>query len=242
RAVAGAAAAALLATTLWAGWLLTVHSCRGFGWPDSALSRTDGECIGWTDEEAFTFGMSGLKDVTDKIAVENRDVRSRGAGTNGQAGVPYVRIAVFMPLTSRNLTSAFTEPLILHSLEGVYTAQRRANHGDEIVAKAPLIQLVLVNIGHAQAHWREMADELATPLRGDPPLVAAVGLGVSIALTQRAATALDAHQIPAIGAVLTATSLKAPRLFKVSPSNQQYVEALQQFVAAEPTLRSGTGI
>src|SRR5262249_1908758 len=29
---------------------------------------------------------------------------------------------------------------------------------------------------------------------------------------------------------------------KVSPSNQQYVEALQQFVAAEPTLRSGTGI
>ena len=78
RAVAGAAAAVLLATTVWAGWLLTVHSCRGFGWPDSALSRTNGECIGWTDEEAFTFGMPGLTRVTNKIAAENRDVRSRG--------------------------------------------------------------------------------------------------------------------------------------------------------------------
>jgi integrase/recombinase XerD len=62
----------------------------------------------------------------------------------------------------------------VHSLQGVYTAQRRANHGEDIVAKTPLIQLVLVNIGHTQRHWREMADEIATMTRGDHPVVAAV--------------------------------------------------------------------
>jgi hypothetical protein len=50
------------------------------------------------------------------------------------------------------------------------------------------------------------------------------------------------HQIPTIGAVLTATNLRAQRLFKVSPSNRDYAAAIKKYIESEPKLKSGTGV
>jgi hypothetical protein len=156
RRTAAVLALAVVATLGgWAVHEVTLHGCRGFTWPDTNLSRIDGECVGWTDEEAFAFGP-GLRDITDKIAAENRDVVSQAA----QRHLGYVKLAVLMPLTVGNGSAMFA-PAIQHSLEGVYIAQRRANHSPDFGTPTPLIQLVLMNEGRSEAHWPEMTRALA---------------------------------------------------------------------------------
>jgi hypothetical protein len=61
---------------------------------------------------------------------------------------------------------------------------------------------------------------------------------VSIPATKEVAKALSTLGIPAIGGVLTATDLSTPGLFQVSPSNEDYVTALQSYLSGRPELKT----
>jgi hypothetical protein len=216
----------------WGTYQYTRHDCRGLAWPDTRLSHVDGECIGWTDEQAFAFAPN-LRDITEKIATENRDVHRRA--DNG--GPNYVKVAVLMPMTT-GPGSAMSALTILHAMQGVYIAQRRANASADFGSPNPLIQLILMNEGRSESHWPEMLRALAAMRTGGHPVVAVAGLGVSIPATQDAAGQLSNLNLPAIGGVLTATTLSAPQLFEVSPSNEGYVLALSGYLRTRPNLRT----
>ncbi|MEJ8646497.1 ABC transporter substrate-binding protein [Streptomyces sp. MS1.AVA.3] len=232
-------ALALIAGGLWFFWPAEEDdSCAadqpGLHWAGTGPLR---ECVGLTNEKAFPFDPR-LKGITDRIAQENRRVRAQWEKpASGKSRLPYVKVAVLSPLTESD-TSALPIGEIRSSLEGAFIAQCRANacpalsttSSTGIQGKTPLIQLVLANEGRNETHWKPVVDQLAGLVNDEHPLVAVTGMGVSIPETQAAATELSRLKIPAIGAVLTATDLNAPRLFKVSPSNVDYAKALRQYL------------
>jgi hypothetical protein len=235
------AAAAAVATTLvgWAGAQLVTHRCR---WLDFSLTKTGGECVGVTAEKAFVFDAANhdpaYADVIHKIADENQWVRDQWEQPDPRARRPYVRVALMMPMSSTP-DSPLTPGVVLHSLQGAYTALYRANHRPGVRDNTPLVQLLLANIGSSQAQWRQVVAALAPMARQKHPLVAVVGLGVSIPETRLAAAELGKNGIPTVGAVLSGTDIVADRLFKVSPANPDYATALRQYLAAHPDLRRG---
>ncbi|MGW7019491.1 ABC transporter substrate-binding protein [Streptomyces decoyicus] len=232
-------ALALIVGGLWFFWPAEEDdSCAadqpGLHWAGTGPLR---ECVGITDEKAFSFDPR-LKGITDRIAQENRRVRAQWEKpASGKSRLPYVKVAVLSPLTESD-TSALPIGEIRSSLEGAFLAQCRANacpalstaSSTGIQGKTPLIQLVLANEGRNETHWKPVVDQLAGLVDDAHPLVAVTGMGVSIPETQAAATELSRLKIPAIGAVLTATDLNAPRLFKVSPSNVDYAKALRRYL------------
>ncbi|MBF6047683.1 hypothetical protein GO001_20970 [Streptomyces sp. NRRL B-1677] len=200
-----------------------------------AGSGGDRECTGVMNETAYAFDPR-LKDVTEKIAAENRRVRDQWERpAAGRTPVPYVKVALLTPMTASD-SSVLPIEEIMSSLEGAYTAQCRANacpglsavNATGIHGRTPQIQLVLASEGRNQAHWRPVVEQLAGMTAGDHPLVAVAGMGVSVPETQQAADELAKRKIPAIGAVLTATNVNSERLFKVSPSNTDYAKALRR--------------
>ncbi|MGW7577271.1 ABC transporter substrate-binding protein [Streptomyces sp. NPDC054765] len=236
-------ALALTAGGLWFFWPATQdNSCAadqpGLHWSGTGAQR---ECVGITDEKAFSFDPR-LKVITDRIAQENRRVRAQWEKpAAGKSRLPYVKVAVLTPLTESD-TSALPIEEIRTSLEGAFIAQCRANacpalsttSSTGIQGKTPLIQLVLANEGRSETHWQPVVGQLADLVHDAHPLVAVTGMGVSIPETQAAATELSRLKIPAIGAVLTATDLHAPHLFKVSPSNVDYAKALRRYLDHSP--------
>jgi hypothetical protein len=213
------------------------HWCAGLDattGPDFELRKTDDDqCVGWTVERDYAFNSTDphVPPVIHSIVEENNRVRDHAAN--------YIRIGVMLPMTSASNSAALLTDSILHSLQGAYAAQRQANAGASSLGDPTLqIQLVLANEGADQRHW---ADDVVVPalgrLKDGPhPLVAVTGMGISIPETPKAATALHNLGIPVIGSVLTADDMVAPDLFKVSPSNHQYAQALQAFLAHQSTL------
>ena len=208
-----------------------------------ARQQSDGQCIGWTVDRDYAFGSEDLAtaSVITKIVEENRKVATEG-------GKPYVRVAVMMPMTAK-ADSKMRSGSILHALEGAYTAQVYANSGPTVYGDpTPQVQLVLANIGNDQNSWRDVVAELGGLRDGEHPLVAITGMGVSVPQTRDAAVELDSHwQIPSIGAVLTADDMTTrgagnqddpPGLFKVSPSNHDYVAALADAIKNRKGLTS----
>jgi hypothetical protein len=232
RIAAGVVAVVAAAGIGGAAYEVVRHDCRGLARPDHNLSKVDGECIGWTDENAFAFAPN-LDKVTADIGVENQHVANGFYGQNTN----YVKVAVIMPMTSDG-TSAMTAPTILHALEGAYVAQRRANASVFFDSPNPYIQLVLMNEGRTQSHWPEVTAALAGMTGGAHPVVAAVGLGVSVPDTRKLAVALNELRIPAIGGVLTAPTLATPGLFQAAPSNVDYIRALSAYLGTRPELRT----
>ncbi|MFC5146683.1 ABC transporter substrate-binding protein [Streptomyces aureoversilis] len=236
-------AALVLVLALLAGgafWLLGTDEgedrCAGdqpgLVWAGSGRDR---ECVGVVDETAYAFAPE-LKEVTEKIAAENRRVRDQWEKPGaGRTPVPYVKVGLLTPMTASD-SSVLPIEEIKSSLEGAYTAQCRANACPSLSAvnatgvhgRTPQIQLVLASEGRNQLHWRLAVERLADMTGGAHPLVAVAGMGVSVPETQSAADELAKRKIPAIGAVLTATNVNSERLFKVSPSNTDYAKALRQ--------------
>ncbi|MFI9237545.1 hypothetical protein [Streptomyces cinnamoneus] len=207
-------------------------------WRGSGAER---ECVGIMNETAYSFDPQ-LRDITERIAKENRRVRDQWEKPgSGRSPVPYVKVALLTPMTTSD-SSALPIEEIRTSLQGAYTAQCRANGCPGLSAaastgihgKRPQVQLLLASEGRKQAHWRPVVAQLAGLTGGKHPLVAVAGLGVSIPETQDAAVELSKKKIPAIGAVLTATNIDAERLFKVSPSNTDYARALRQHLDKLP--------
>jgi len=209
--------------------------------PGFALSMSNGECIGWTVEQEYAFSPDPHPEVRDLVgAIVRKNVEI------ARSGLPYVRVAVMMPLAG-DTAAAVTPSGIIDALRGVYTAQMRANDPDvHTLGTTRLgVQVVLVNDGRAADQWQGPVAQLANMANGDHPLVAVTGLGASVDATQLAATELSRSGMPAVGAVVTGTKLTAPTLFHVAPSNQQSVAALRTWVdlrrpASGYLMRDGT--
>lgn len=226
RRIAAVLALVIVAPSLlWGGTLAYRDlSCGPIG---NGISRVDGQCVGVTDG-SFVFHPY-IEQIQQKIRKENEKVRNGGYGN-----LPYVRIAVLMPMTSDD-RSALTMARIRYSLQGAYAAQRRANGGadDGFGDPTPLIQLLLANEGSNQQQWRPPVSRLISMTTGAHPLVAVVGLGVSVPATQLAAEELSRHQVATVGAVLTADTLRADSFVQVSPPNGQYALALRNYLDQE---------
>ncbi len=192
--------------------------------------ESDGQCLGWLTDLPYAFGSDdpAMGAVVARIVGENQRV--------AHSGQPYVRVAVMMPMTAKPGSKLSAGPIV-HALEGAYTAQAYTNgditaYGDP----KPQVQLVLANVGADQLAWPDVVTQLGDLTTGDHPLVAVTGMGVSVPQTRDAAKQLNARwHLPTIGGVLTSDDMttreagntaEKPGLFKVSPSNHAYVEAL----------------
>jgi hypothetical protein len=223
-------------STSGAGFALVPHTVTLYADDGVTPASSAVECAGWIIERDLPFGSTdaAVNAVISKIVAENQRV----AKPDGQAPpTPYVRIGVLMSMTS-STTGALAPTEILHALQGAYTAQWQANHGDEFLDKTPQIQLVLANEATDKSAWSTVVKGLGTLRAGDHPLVAVTGLGISVPETRAAAEALGKLGIPTVGAVITADDMIAPSMFKVSPSNHQYAEALKDYLDTLRAARS----
>jgi hypothetical protein len=182
--------------------------------------------------------MRGINGIQKKIYQENQRVAQK----HGR----YVKVALLTPLTvSKGKPSAIPLDQIEHTLQGTYTALIRANHtqafGDSGRSE---IQLLLVNQGSRQ----EASDRLMDKVRGsseeEHPLVTVIGLGSSVGNTEMAVEKLGTQgekeeRIPMVSAITSADSLTGkPGFWSVSPSNMQYVQAIEHYFSARKDLKS----
>jgi ABC-type branched-subunit amino acid transport system substrate-binding protein len=179
------------------------------------------ECVGWTLDQSFAFLDEDpkLKQLMTAIVKENKSIEARG----GQ----YVRVAVMLPISQQE--AAFLNPAqVRQALAGAYLAQMQANHSGAISDQNLGIQLVIANEGSKQQLWAETITMLDELQRGAHPVVAVIGLGISHANTVSGARALATRGVPAIGAVLSARTMRTDGLFILSPSNDHYGDAINK--------------
>lgn len=224
----GIAAVVLVAAAGWSADKV-FHTC---GWLGSGMYRVDWdkECVGVTDG-SYLFNPE-FKDVQEKIARENDRV--------GAESSSYVTVALLNLLTP-TATSAISVEGVRNELEGAYTAQRRINGSVPPSSSSPQIQLVLANQGNTDEQWQPVAKQLSEMTKGNHPLVAVIGLGVSTKQTRQRASKLSEYRIPMVGSVITADELdhtNIPGLIRVSASNQDYVKALRRYVDSRTDLQS----
>lgn len=212
--------------------------CEGL--PDTetaefSLSMTNGECVGWTVEQDYAFS-SDIKDIVTRITDQNRQIRQQWENPEpGKAKRRYVRIAVLMPMTSA--AGSTIPPLpIRHALEGIHTAQVRVNDqalADFRPANSLSVQVVLANEGAFKHHWTRVTEQLGGMTGGDHPLLAVVGMGASTDETREAAEKLgEDHKLASIGGVTSSSDMLGEYFFKVTPSNADYVRALDRYLGA----------
>lgn len=215
-------AAAVTVVVAAAAVLLPLHSLSPFYPCDDGLVSRAGSCIGVTDSSDF--GDPDLKAVMDKIAAENASV-----STSGQN---YYSLAYLAPLEPPDARTAVSHGL-RHELAGVYLAQYRANHTDEL-GDTPKIKVFVANAGPENEHWETVTKSLLELSQGTDRLRAVIGFGNSLETTKRAIDILTqppdgASPVAAIGARLTADNLKLePRspgdrkiegFFRIAPTN-----------------------
>lgn len=154
------------------------------------------------------------------------------------SGRPWVSIALMLPIhpaTGKSNTPAW----VLHHIQGAYLAQYWSNHphSDEFGDELPLIRLLLADIGPEGQDWHDTVAQLvnlADPEDGEH-LVAVTGLGQSTLETQAAVDELSRHHIPMVGSIITATTLAADGLVRVSPSNSDEAAAAIAFLRTTET-------
>lgn len=186
------------------------------------------ECVGVTagalDGDPELDGL--IRDVADENARVEKGWKDP---ENGEAHIPYVRVALMMPFTT-DATSSMSAAQIARALAGAHVAQLRAN-----AQAGPRYQLLLANDGKDLDHWGPVVERLA-PMAADKesPLVGVFGMPNSTPDTLAAAKALSAHRIPTIGPILTSTTMQAGYFFKTSPSNDLLVRALGSYLEKNP--------
>jgi hypothetical protein len=226
KAVVLAVGVVLLVAVAFVVVRLLPEKCGG------GLEAAGDECVGVT--AGVLQGDPELEGLIRAVADENARVeRSWTHPENGQASIPYVRIALMMPFTS-DATSTMSTEQIARALAGAHAAQLRAN-----AQAGPRYQLLLANDGKDLEHWEPVVDRLAGMTDDEAPLVGVFGMPSSTPDTLAAAKALSAHRIPAIGPILTSTTMEAGYLFKTSPSNELFAEALREYLDKNPG--NGTG-
>lgn len=222
--------AAVVSLVVLAGVITIAVSLTGDGEPCGEGLRETGkakECVGVSEgDHIFDEELAG---VIRGIKAENDRVRDGWEDPeDGKARIPYVRIALMMPMTD-DASSAMTVELIRNGLVGAYAAQLRANQDSGL-----RYQLLLANDGKDLDHWRPVVDQLAGMTRGDAPLVAVMGFSSSTPDTQQAADALSARKIPVVAPVITSADMSSEYLFKTSASNEHFALALERYLGAHP--------
>jgi len=212
--------------------------------------KTDGECIGITDGSYLFNDPDKATNPDDRNVIERINDIERRVETenNAVAGTDYyVKVVLLTPLTvsqDKDTLSAMSLKEILHCLEGSYTALYRANHsrdfGDPSAMK---IQLLLANQGSQQDADPDFLNDIVKESEPAHPVVAVIGLGSSLPTTMTAVDYIAKQNIPLVGAVASADSLtNLHLLWSVSPSNDQYVQALNAFLGTRQgndVLKSG---
>lgn len=236
-----AAVAALSLVTSLVVWLPPYLDC-GVG---SALTRQGGECVGVTDgSPAFLpTGATNLEQRFHRIQGLIKKENDRVAATE-QRSVTVGMLATLTPTRE----SPVSPKQVLHSLEGAYTAQMRANDTAALGSASPLIQLRLANAGSRYGQWQTAVDQLVSMTDDTAPLVAVVGLSISTEDTRSAARRLSRHGVPVIASSASADGLNygtAEGLVRVTASNTDFVKALGRYAAdrddlAEAVLVSDT--
>ncbi|MFI5554045.1 ABC transporter substrate-binding protein [Streptomyces sp. NPDC051738] len=226
KALVLAVGVALLAAIAFVVVQLLPEECGG------GLEAAGDECVGVT--AGVLPGDPELEGLIRAVADENARVeKSWTDPENGQASIPYVRIALMMPFTT-DATSTMSTEQIARALAGAHAAQLRANE-----QAGPRYQLLLANDGKDLDEWAPVVDRLAGMTDDKAPLVGVFGMPSSTPDTLDAAHALSAHRIPTIGPILTSTTMEAGYLFKTSPSNDLFAEALREYLDKNPG--HGTG-
>jgi hypothetical protein len=218
--------AVVLAAAGGYGLNLVVHTCGGLR---SGITSIGGECVGITDG-AYIFSPE-LSTIEGKFKTENDWVQTQPS---------YVNVVLLSPFTATP-SSPMSMALIRHSVEGTYTAQYRANHTHDFGDQQPLIRVLLANEGSREDQWQPVVHQIEALANGPHPVVAVVGLGVSVANTQHGAQDLSARHIPMVAAVLSADGLDhdhIPGLIRVTPNNTDYVGALRQYLGTRPDLKT----
>ncbi|MDT0327010.1 ABC transporter substrate-binding protein [Nocardiopsis lambiniae] len=197
-----------------------VFTCGG---PASGVRLTDGQCVGVTDG-SFVYHEE-YTEVQADIVRENQRV--------AEAGGHVVRIALLSTLTFGEV-SPMDPARVVSALEGAHTAQMRANHSPHFGDESPAIQLYLANMGGRQGQWEPVVDALVAMADDEAnPLVAVVGMGVSVESTASVADRLHENGIPMVSAAVTADGLahpETPGLMRAAPSNTEYVRALRSYL------------
>lgn len=227
KAIALTVGVLLLAAAAFAVVRMLPEKC-GDGFEEAAK-----QCVGVT--AGVLDGDPELDGLIRAVAEENARVEKGWKDPeNGQARIPYVRIALMMPFTT-DATSSMSKAQIARALAGAHVAQLRAN-----AQAGPRYELLLANDGKDLDHWRPVVDRLV-PMAADEesPLVGVFGMPNSVPETLAAAKALSAHRIPTIGPILTSTTMQAGYLFKTSPSNDLLARALGAYLEKNPG--DGTG-
>lgn len=194
---------------------------------DGGLHEVAGECVGVT-EESFD-ADPGIDSLLQAVADENSRVADEGGET------PYVRLALMMPFTSDD-NSAMTPDMIRRALAGALAGLQEANSGQG----GPQFQLLLAPDGRNLGQWKPVVDALAKK-QGDSnaPLVGVTGIPSSQTETQAALDELSDRQIPAVGPVITASSMNYPYFFKTSPNNKEFAKALAGYLKRYPQKKNG---
>ncbi|WP_159941603.1 MULTISPECIES: ABC transporter substrate-binding protein [unclassified Nocardiopsis] len=200
-----------------------VFTCGG---PLNGVRRIDGQCVGVTDGAHLYH--EAYEEVQADIARENARVAEEADGH-------VVRIALLGTLTFGDV-SPMDPTRMRRSLEGAYTAQMRANHSHHFGDRKPQIQLLLANMGGRQRQWEPVVNDLVALSEDEErPLVAVIGMGVSIDSTRDVARVLNEHDIPMVSAAVTADGLahdQTEGLVRAAPSNTEYVRALRAYLDA----------
>ncbi|MGH3856752.1 MAG: hypothetical protein ACRDR6_25360, partial [Pseudonocardiaceae bacterium] len=203
--------------------------------------KVDGECIGIA-EGGYPFNdpskaknnddrslIEGINDVEKRIKVEN----DAAAGTSR-----YVKIVLLTPLTvsqDKDTLSAISLKEILHCLQGSYTALYRVNHSPDFGDPSAVeIQLLLANQGSQQDADPDFLNGILRESQPAHPVVAVIGLGSSFSTTMTTVEYIAKQGIPLVSAVTSADNLtNLHLLWSVSPSNDQYVQALNVFLGTK---------
>ncbi|GAA1439489.1 hypothetical protein [Nocardiopsis tropica] len=198
-----------------------VFTCGG---PASGVRSVGGQCVGVTDGGYVYHG--DYTGIQASIAEENARVAAEGDGH-------VVRVALLGTLTFGDV-SPMDPVRMRRSLEGAYTAQMRANHTRVFSDNKPGIQLLLANMGSRQEQWEPVVDDLVEMAEDETnPLVAVIGMGVSIDSTRDVAARLNEHDISMVSSAVTADGLEHDEtegLMRAAPSNTEYVRALRRYL------------
>ncbi|MBB6121619.1 ABC transporter substrate-binding protein [Nocardiopsis algeriensis] len=198
-----------------------VLTCGG---PGSGVRSVGGQCVGVTDG-SYVY-HDDFHRIQELITKEN----DRVAGLTDRH---VVRVALLSTFTFGDV-SPMDPGRIRRALEGAYTAQMRANHTRRLGDSKPALQLYLANTGSRQEHWEPVVDDLVAMTEDEEnPLVAVVGMAVSIESTQEMATRMSRHGIPMVSTSATADGLEhgsIDGLVRAAPSNTEMVRALRRYL------------
>lgn len=227
RVMLAIALVALPAATVIVVWPFA--SCVGGG-IDLGISRSGGECVGVT-EGRYKFSSSFIGDDVGAATTRRLDRVQDLIREQNDIHGDSVKVAFLSPLDS-----PLSGPRAVDELEGAAAAQRWINEDGR---GSPKITLLVAHMGVTEKQWEPVVRKLIDMKDDEVPLVAVVGLGLSLDETGHAAEQLAGVGIPMVATSLTATELNHGNQIKgfhqVSHTNEQQVEAMFQYLRASGT-------